>query len=88
MGYLQLNKIQEMETLLAELKDGTGDSESLAVSGDHSFMIAPIVNTLGYFYYNIGNKEEAKNLFEEYLNLYPDGASCVHTFFFSNKFNQ
>ena len=67
------NKIQEMETLLAELKDGTGDSESLAVSGDHSFMIAPIVNTLGYFYYNIGNKEEAKNLFEEYLNLYPDG---------------
>ena len=36
-------------------------------------MIAPIVNTLGYFYYNIGNKEEAKNLFEEYLNLYPDG---------------
>ena len=67
------NKIQEMESLLAELKDGTGDSESLAVSGDHSFMIAPIVNTLGYFYYNIGNKEEAKNLFEEYLNLYPDG---------------
>ena len=65
--------LQEMETLLAELKDGTGDSESLAVSGDHSFMIAPIVNTLGYFYYNIGNKEEAKNLFEEYLNLYPDG---------------
>ena len=67
------NKIQEMELLLAELKDGVGDSESLAVSGDHSFMIAPIINTLGYFYYDIGNKVEAKNLFEEYLNLYPNG---------------
>ena len=67
------NKIQEMETLLAELKDGVGDSESIAVSGDHSFMIAPIINTLGYFYYDIGNKVEAKNLFEEYLNLYPNG---------------
>ena len=67
------NKISEMESLLAELKDGVGDSESLAVSGDHSFMIAPIVNVLGYFYYGIGDKEKAKSLFEEYIELYPNG---------------
>ena len=58
---------------LTELRDGVGDSESLAVSGNHDFMIAPIVNTLGYFYYDLGNKEKAKSLFEEYIELYPNG---------------
>ncbi len=67
------NKIKEMEGLLAELRDGVGENESLAVSGDHDFMIAPIINTLGYFYYNIGDKEKAKSLFEEYIELYPNG---------------
>jgi Tfp pilus assembly protein PilF len=67
------NKIREMESLLSELKDGVGESESLAVSGDHSYMIAPITNVLGYFYYNQGDKEKAKSLFEEYIDLRPNG---------------
>ena len=67
------NKIKEMEGLLSELRDGVGENESLAVSGDHDFMIAPIINTLGYFYYNQGDKEKAKSLFEEYIELYPNG---------------
>ena len=67
------NKIREMESLLSELKDGVGESESLAVSGDHSYMIAPINNVLGYFYYNQGDKEKAKSFFDEYINLHPNG---------------
>ena len=67
------NKIREMESLLSELRDGVGESESLAVSGDHSYMVAPITNVLGYFYYNQGDKEKAKSLFEEYINLHPNG---------------
>ena len=62
-----------MEGLLAELRDGVGENESLAVSGNHDFMIAPIINTLGYFYYDLGDKEKAKSLFEEYIELYPNG---------------
>ena len=57
------NKIKETESLLSELRDGVGDSESLPVSGDHSYMIAPATNLLGYFYYNIGDKEKSKSLF-------------------------
>ena len=67
------NKITEMESLLSELRDGVGETESLAVSGDHSYMIAPITNVLGYFYYNQGDKEKAKSLFEEYIDLHPNG---------------
>ena len=67
------NKIREMESLLSELRDGVGETESLAVSGDHSYMVAPITNVLGYFYYNQGDKEKAKSLFEEYINLHPNG---------------
>jgi Tfp pilus assembly protein PilF len=67
------NKIREMESLLSELRDGVGETESLAVSGDHSYMIAPITNVLGYFYYNQGDKEKAKSLFEEYIDLHPNG---------------
>ena len=67
------NKIREMESLLYELRDGVGETESLAVSGDHSYMVAPITNVLGYFYYNQGDKEKAKSLFEEYINLHPNG---------------
>ena len=67
------NKIREMESLLSELSDGVGETESLAVSGDHSYMIAPITNVLGYFYYNQGDKEKAKSLFEEYIDLHPNG---------------
>ena len=67
------NKIREMESLLSELKDGVGETESLAVSGDHSYMIAPITNVLGYFYYNQGDKEKAKSLFDEYIDLHPNG---------------
>jgi len=62
-----------MESLLSELRDGVGESESLAVSGDHSYMIAPITNVLGYFYYNQGDKEKAKSLFKEYIDLHPNG---------------
>ena len=67
------NKIREMESLLSELRDGVGETESLAVSGDHSYMIAPITNVLGYFYYNQEDKEKAKSLFEEYIDLHPNG---------------
>ena len=67
------NKIREMESLLSELRDGVGETESLAVSGDHSYMVAPITNVLGYFYYNQGDKEKAKSLFEEYIDLQPNG---------------
>ncbi|MAU62757.1 MAG: hypothetical protein CMC38_00170 [Flavobacteriaceae bacterium] len=67
------NKIKEMEGLLAELKDQTGDENSLPTSGDHAFMIAPVINTLGYFYYNLGDKEKSKALFEQYIELYPNG---------------
>ena len=83
------NKIKEMEGLLAELRDGVGENESLAVSGNHDFMIAPITNVLGYFYYGraglddstglVSAKDErkdiakAKLLFEEYIKLYPNG---------------
>ena len=67
------NKIREMESLLSELRDGVGETESLAVSGDHSYMKAPITNVLGYFYYNQGDKEKAKSLFEEYIDLHPNG---------------
>ena len=63
-------RIKEMESLLYEIKDQKGDPNSLPTSGDHSYMIAPIINTLGYFYYGIGEKEKAKDHFDEYLNLY------------------
>ena len=67
------NKIIEMEKLLLELKDREGDSKSLPTSGDHSFMIGPVINSMGYFYYANGDNEKAKELFEEYLSLYPNG---------------
>ena len=67
------NKIVEMEKLLLELKDKEGDSKSLPISGDHSNMIGPIINSMGYFHYANGDKEKAKELFEEYLSLYPNG---------------
>ena len=67
------NKIREMESLLGELREGVGEEESLSVSGDHSYMIAPIINVLGYYYYNKDDKEMAKSLFEEYIDLYSDG---------------
>ena len=63
-------RITEMELLLSEIKDQKGDPNSLPTSGDHSFMIPPIINSLGYFYYGIGEKAKAKTLFDEYLNLY------------------
>ena len=67
------NKIVEMEKLLLELKDKKGDSKSLPISGDHSNMIGPVINSMGYFHYANGDKEKAKELFEEYLSLYPNG---------------
>ena len=67
------NKIVEMEKLLLELKDKEGDSKSLPISGDHSNMIGPVINSMGYFHYAIGDKEKAKEFFEEYLSLYPNG---------------
>ena len=33
-------------------------------------MIPPIINSLAYFYYGIGEKDKAKNHFDEYLSLY------------------
>ena len=59
-----------MELLLSELRDLEGDSNSLPTSGDHSYMIPPIINSLAYFYYGIGEKDKAKNHFDEYLSLY------------------
>ena len=44
------NKIIEMEKLLLELKNREGDSKSLPTSGDHSYMIGPVINSMGYFY--------------------------------------
>jgi len=32
-----------------------------------------IMNTLGYAYYNNGNKEKAKSYFDEYIKSYPEG---------------
>ena len=72
------NKIEAMESLLAELRDGIGDSESLSVTGDNSYMIAPIINVLGYYYYGKGDKEKSKSLFEEYISLYPEGYNPVN----------
>lgn len=67
------NKINEMEKLLAEIQYKKGDPSSLSTSGDNSFMIPAIINSLGYFYYAKGDKEKAKQLFEEYLDAYPEG---------------
>jgi tetratricopeptide (TPR) repeat protein len=64
------DRIKEMELLLSELRDLEGDSNSLPTSGDHSYMIPPIINSLAYFYYGIGEKEKAKTHFDEYLSLY------------------
>jgi tetratricopeptide (TPR) repeat protein len=64
------NRIKEMELLLSELRDQKGDPNSLSTSGDHSYMIPPIINSLGYFNYGIGEKEKAKTHFDEYLSLY------------------
>ena len=63
-------RIKEMELLLSEIRDQKGDSNSLPTSGDHSFMVPPIINSLAYFYYGIGEKEKAKTHFDEYLSLY------------------
>ena len=63
-------RIKEMELLLSEIRDQKGDSNSLPTSGDHSYMVPPIINSLGYFYYGIGEKEKAKAHFDEYLSLY------------------
>tara|TARA_B100001029_G_scaffold166473_1_gene158934 strand:+ start:1591 stop:2436 length:846 start_codon:yes stop_codon:yes gene_type:complete len=82
------NKINEMESLLSELRDGEGESESLSVTGDHSYMIAPIINVLGYFYYGKDDKEKAKSLFEEYIKLYPQGYNpydSMGEFFYNEK---
>ena len=65
--------IEEMNTLLKELVDNEGDKESLAVSGDHSYMVAPIYNTLGYLNYYIGEKTKSKEYFEKYIENYPNG---------------
>ena len=82
------NKITEMESLLGELRDRVGESESLSVSGDHSYMIAPIINVLGYLYYGKDDKEKAKSLFEEYIKLYPQGYNpydSMGEFYFNEK---
>tara|TARA_B100001175_G_C19480342_1_gene626742 strand:- start:86 stop:931 length:846 start_codon:yes stop_codon:yes gene_type:complete len=63
-------RIKEMELLLSEIRDQKGDSNSLPTSVDHSFMVPPIINSLAYFYYGIGEKEKAKTHFDEYLSLY------------------
>ena len=63
-------RIKEMELLLSEIRDQKGDSNSLPTSGDHSYMVPPIINSLAYFYYGIGEKEKAKTHFDEYLSLY------------------
>ena len=56
----------ELNILLKEIVEKEGDDESLAVSGDHSFMEAPIYNSLGYLHYWIGEKEKSKEYFEKY----------------------
>lgn len=63
-------RIKEMELLLFEIRDQKGDSNSLPTNGDHSYMVPPIINSLGYFYYGIDEKEKAKTHFDEYLSLY------------------
>ena len=63
-------RIKEMELLLSEIRDQKGDSNSLPTNGDHSYMVPPIINSLGYFYYGIDEKEKAKTHFDEYLSLY------------------
>jgi len=65
--------IDELNILLKEIVEKEGDNESLAVSGDHSFMEAPIYNSLGYLHYWIGEKEKSKEYFEKYIDAYPNG---------------
>ena len=65
--------IEELNVLLKEIVSNEGDSKSLAVSGNHSFMEAPIYNTLGYLNYYIGEKTSSKEYFEKYIETYPNG---------------
>ena len=74
------NKIEAMESLLAELRDA-GDSESLSVTGDHSYMIAPIINVLGYYYYGKGDKEKSNHFLRNTFSTLRD---IIHTIQWEN----
>ena len=63
----------KLNILLKEIVEKEGENESLAVSGDHSFMEAPIYNSLGYLHYWVGEKEKSKEYFEKYIDVYPYG---------------
>ena len=56
------DRISELEVLLEKQKN---DSNFLGVGH--------ILNRLGYFNYDLGNKAIAKNYFDQYIKAYPDG---------------
>ena len=54
--------ISELEVLLEKQKN------------DNNFLgVGHILNRLGYFNYELGNKAKAKNYFDQYIKAYPDG---------------
>jgi tetratricopeptide (TPR) repeat protein len=65
--------IEEMNVLLKEIVYGEGDSNSLAISGNHSYLEGPIYNILGYLNYSNGDKKASKEFFKKYIKAYPDG---------------
>lgn len=65
--------IDEMNVLLKEIVENKGNSNSLAVSGDHSYLEGPIYNCLGYLHYRVGEKDTSKEYFEKYIEAYPNG---------------
>ncbi len=55
-------RISELEVLLEKQKN------------DNNFLgVGHILNRLGYFNYGLGNKDKAKNYFDQYIKAYPDG---------------
>tara|TARA_B100001245_G_C22869049_1_gene417918 strand:- start:283 stop:1101 length:819 start_codon:yes stop_codon:yes gene_type:complete len=55
-------KIAEMEVVLEKFKNAESPYEH-------------VLNALGYMYYNKGDKEKSKSLFEEYVDMYPSANS-------------
>ena len=60
------DRIAELEVLLEKQKN------------DNNFLgVGHILNRLGYFNYDLGNKTKAKNYFDQYIKAYPDGYNPV-----------
>ena len=63
-----------MATTAPDLKDRINALEELQEEWQkRGISHAPVVNYLGYLYYQAGEKEKSKASFESYLALYPEG---------------